>query len=140
MFEIKRSYFIAIGSLGLAGLLFLAGCTGQRHDMKATGAMPGASGQVMISKDNLNNTIVEIKAQNLAALDKDKEGAHYVAWAQFQNESTKLGNLNLTGGEGRLISKTQFKQFEVLITSEDLSSVTKPASKAILRTAAIVLD
>jgi len=140
MFEFTRIKMPAIGSIGVAGMVVLASCTGQQHDMKATGAMPGAAGQVTISKDNLNNTIIEIKAQNLAALDEKKEFAHYVAWAQFENDSVKLGNLNVVGGNGKLISKTKLKQFEVLITPEDFSSVTKPASEAILRTSSIVLQ
>ena len=140
MFENKQNKMPAIGSIGLAGIFILAGCTGQQHDLEATSAMPGAEGQVTISKDNLNNTIVEIKAQNLVALDEDQEDARYVAWTQFQNDSIKLGNLNVVGSNGRLISKTKLKQFEVLVTSEEFSSVTEPASAAILRTSSIVLD
>jgi hypothetical protein len=102
--------------------------------------MPGASGQVTLSKDNLNNTIIEIDAQNLIVLDEKKEFARYVAWAQFENDSVKLGNLNVAGGNGKLISKTKLKQFEVFITSEEFASVTEPASAAILRTLPIVLD
>ena len=139
MSKTTRIKMPAIGTIGLAGIFILAGCTGQQHDMEATGAMPEAAGQVTISKDNLNNTIVEISAQNLAALDEKKEFAHYVAWAQFENDSVKLGNLNIAGGNGKLISKTKLKQFEVLITSEEFSSATKPTSEAILRTSSIVL-
>ena len=140
MFEITRNKMPAIGSIVLTGILFLAGCVGQQHDLEATDAMPGASGQVTLSKDNLNNTIIEIDAQNLVALDEKKEFARYVAWAQFENDSVKLGNLNVAGGNGKLISKTKLKQFEVFITSEEFASVTEPASAAILRTLPIVLD
>jgi hypothetical protein len=140
MFETKRNKLTAIGSIGLAGIFILAGCTGQQHDLEATGEIPGAAGQVTISKDNFNNTIVEIRAQNLVALDEKNEDARYVAWAQFKNDSEKLGNLNVAGSDGRLISTTKMKQFEVFVTSEEFSSVTEPASAAILRTSSIVLQ
>ena len=139
MFEITRNRIPMIGSIGLAGVFIFAGCIGQKYDLQATDAMPGAVGTVSISKDNLSDTIVEINAQNLVALDEDQEDACYVAWTQFQNDSIKLGNLNVVGGNGRLISKTKLKQFEVLVTSEEFSSVTKPTSEAILRTSSIVL-
>ena len=140
MFETTRNKIPAIGCVCLAGIFIFTGCIGdQQHDLEATGTMPGATGKVTISKDNLSNTIVEIEAQNLVALDKNQEDAHYVAWTQFKDESVKLGTLKIVGGNGKLIAKTKLNRFKVLVTSEELPSVTKPASTAILRTVSIII-
>lgn len=143
MFELTQCKLSVMGRIfftGVTAFFVFVGCTAQQHDLLAGDAMPGATGIVTLSKDNLNNTIVEITVENVLALDEKKEFAGYVAWAQFQNTSAKLGNLKVVDGNGRLISTTEMKQFEVLITSEEFSSVTKPTSAVVLKTSSIAIQ
>jgi len=109
------------------------GCSADReYALEATGAVPAAKGEVVVSQDNLGDTTLNIEAHDFADPKLESGKTYFIAWVKSGETTVKLGALNITDAGGELIATTTFKRFRILITSEASSEVSHPVNVPIL--------
>jgi hypothetical protein len=117
------------------------GCSpDKQYDLRPTGVVPSAKGDVVVSEDNLGDTTLDIEARDFNAPKQESGDAYFIAWTKSGDTTVKLGTLNITDIGGELIATTNMKRFKVLITSETSSEVNHPAKAPILMSKLITVE
>ena len=114
-------------------LAFSISCNSeQQYALRATDTFNALEGEVSVSEDNLGNTTLEIDVERLDETSSSETPKYYVAWAKNQNDTARLGLLNVDNRNGELIATTELDKFTVMITSEKFPDVSQPSDTLLL--------
>lgn len=99
---------------------------------------PAATGEVVTSRGENDNTEVKVEVEHLAPPQQIASGASvYVVWAMphSQDPPQNLGALLVDSDrKGKLETKTPLKQFEVVVTPESSASAAQPTGDPVMKT------
>lgn len=123
-----------IAALCFAAALF--GCA-KTVELPPSSDLPAATGEVKVSKDDNNNTRLDLKVQHFAPPQRlQPPKSLYVVWVKTPNgEMHNVGQLNVNDDlEGELKATTPYEVFVVVITAENFATVTQPSQQVVLTT------
>ena len=139
-----------IGVGAVSSSAFLSGCAmgrgqasqgGKRQDVKlnASSQVPAADGRVLLSREDNNNTALNVEVKHLAAPQKvDPAANSYVVWSRNHKADAypqPLGALSVDQNlNGRLRTVTTQRNFDIFITAEPSSQVTEPSGDRLMWT------
>jgi hypothetical protein len=115
------------------GALTFVGCA-QTVDLRVSPDVPAATAEAKITKDDNDNTVVEVKAEYLARPQNlTPPKSVYVVWAQApQGRTINLGQMQVGPDRtGYFRGKTPLQVFRVLVTAEDLPAAPTPSPQVI---------
>ena len=127
----RKLYTICL-TLALLAAVALA----KKYPLTAASAVPGARGNVDISKDNNGNTKLKMKVQHLAnAENLTPPAAGYVIWMQARGGSAEnQGQLKVDKNlEASFETVTPLKSFDVFVTAEQDLKATSPGGMEVLK-------
>jgi hypothetical protein len=140
MFFIKSKWLLLFKLSMMGWITVLSGCSGdKKYELQDTKVLPGVKGELAVSKDNLGNTTLNIRME-FPGSGKADQAPHYIAWVNSDQNTVKLGELNVVDQIGKLLATTDMKEFIVLITSEESPDTTKPVNVPILRSQSIKVE
>ncbi len=120
-------------------LLSLASACAAPAVLVGSKSVPGARGDVKISKTDNGNSEVVVKVAHLAPPGKVLEGAtSYVVWVQNIDHATppqNVGEIKVSDNlEGTLKTLTSLATFDLTVTPETSPQVVTPANPPVLST------
>lgn len=123
------------GSIGLALAVFA--CGGSSSKMNAAPATPAAMANIDAREGDNGNTKLEVEVQHLAPpASVAQDASVYVVWAKphaGDPTAQNLGALQVDSDrKGKLETTTALRSFDVVITPESSSQVTKPSHDPVL--------
>lgn len=124
--------FFKSGLLTLGALLIVS-CS-QRVALRNSPDVPAAVGEVKITRDQNKNSIVDLDIQHLAPSENlQPPKKFFVVWSQAPDgKNINLGQLTVgSDRRGRLKSPTPMAVFRVVVTAEDVPTVTFPSSQIV---------
>jgi len=127
-------------SYALVAVVFatsLLSCARRRALLTATPNVPGATGVVQIRDDPNGNVQYELRVQHLAKPGNLTPPANtYVVWLRAPgSEAQNQGQLQVGDDlEGRFVSTTPSRNFELFVTAENSPTVDSPSGMVVLRT------
>jgi hypothetical protein len=137
MFFVESKWLLLLRLSMVGWITVLSGCSGEKkYELQDTKVLPGVKGELAVSKDNLGNTTLNIRME-FAGSGKADQALHYIAWVNSDQNTARLGELNVSGQIGKLLATTDMKEFTVLITSEESPDTTMPVNVPILRSQTI---
>jgi len=128
---------IAIYTICLTfALLCTAAYAAKKYPMTAASIVPGARGDVAISKDNNGNTKLKMTVQHLANLENlTPRASAYVVWLQERGGNPEnQGQLKMDKNlKATFETVTPLKSFDVFVTAEQDFRVKSPSGPEVLR-------
>ena len=120
-------------------LLSLASACAANAVLLGSKSVPGARGDVKVSKTDNGNSQVVVKVEHLAPPGQVLEGAtSYVVWVQNIDHATppqNVGEIKVTDNlEGTLKTLTTLPTFDLTVTPETSPQVVTPANPPVLST------
>ncbi|HVC00346.1 MAG TPA: anti-sigma factor [Candidatus Dormibacteraeota bacterium] len=106
------------------------------YPMTSTGAVPGAAGNVNVSKAKHGNIQIVVKVRHLSKPGMLTPPANtYVVWLQGEGaQPQSLGEMKVGDNlKGALRASTPLGNFTVFITAEIDSQTTTPSNQVVLR-------
>ena len=119
----------------LTMVLLLSSCANVSK-FPVSSVTPAANIEVQKQHDRNGNTILTIKAKNLASAERlSPPRKMYVAWIVLENNETRnIGQLkNKNAKVAEIKTLTPFKFTEIFITAEDQADALYPAGEEISR-------
>ena len=117
-------------------LLCTVGYAAKNYPMTAAAFVPGARGDVEISKDKNGNTKLKMSVQHLANLENlSPRASAYVVWLQERvGKAENKGQLKLDKNlSATFKTVTPFKSFDVFVTAEQDFRATAPSGQEVLK-------
>ena len=127
-----RKLFTICLTLALLATVALA----KKYPLTAASIVPGARGNVDISKDNNGNTKLKMKVQHLAnAENLTPPAAGYVIWLQGRGgDAENQGQLKVDRNlEASFETVTPLKSFDVFVTGEQDLKAKNPSGLEVLK-------
>ena len=106
------------------------------YPMTSTRAVPGAAGDVIVSKARQGNIQIAVKVRHLSKPGMLTPPANaYVVWLEGEGAQPKsLGEMKVGDDlKGELKASTPLGNFRVFITAETDSQTTTPSDQVVLR-------
>ncbi|HZQ90524.1 MAG TPA: hypothetical protein VFA60_01885 [Terriglobales bacterium] len=130
--------FRALAVTSLVVLALLAVAAADEFPMKASDAVPAATGKIKADTDRNGNTALELKFEHLAPPDRlNPAKTTYVVWAKPSEDRPpeKLGvvRVNPEDMAATVKATVPYKKFDVLVTAEDNANVDHPSGTEVLR-------
>lgn len=124
-------------SIAFASLVVLAACGGTKSELKPAAHAEAAKASIKADEGDNGNTNVKVEVEHLAPPDKVAQDASvYVVWARplvGDPQPQNLGALKIDDDrKGKLETVTALKSFDVLVTPESSSQITRPAHDPVL--------
>jgi hypothetical protein len=140
MKTLKLKSFTITGYSILIILLLFSSCS-QKISFITSAVVPSAQGHIKITKDNNNNSAIDITVQRLADPTRLTPEKVYVVWVQTESNGTKnVGQLNSSDSffsstmKASLQTVTPFKPVKVFVTAEQDANIQYPGSVMVLTT------
>ena len=98
--------------------------------------VPAAQGTITADENKNGNLDVAVKVDHLAPASKVRQDAQtYVVWLVPTGQPAhSIGTLQLDDNlHGELATMTPLRRFEIFVTAEPSSTVTKPSGQPVLR-------
>jgi len=109
----------------------------KKYPMTAASIVPGARGEVVISKDDNGNTRLKMSVQHLANLENlTPRAAAYVVWLQERGgkPAENQGQLKMDKNlKATFEAVTPYKSFDVFVTAEQDARATSPSGQEVLK-------
>ena len=133
--------FSSIFSFVFLTIIIFSGCSQKMH-FATSPAVPAATGEVKIKKDDNNNYIITVNVVNLAESKNLTPSRNtYVVWMESDGQNVKnIGQINSSTGllskalKGELKAAATSKPTKIFITAEDDGNVQYPGNQLILTT------
>jgi hypothetical protein len=127
----RKLYTICL-TLALLATVALA----KKYPLTAASTVPGARGDVEISKDNNGNTKLKMKVQHLAnAENLTPPSAGYVIWLRARGgDAENQGQLKVDKNlEASFETVTPLKSFDLFVTAEQDLKAKNPSGMEVLK-------
>ena len=125
-------------SLGFGGCASMSSTPGrapQTWTLVTSPAIPAAQGHLKVAAEKNGNTKLRVEVEHLAPPAAiNQEASAYVVWLRpAAGFPQNIGVLNLNDKrEGKLVTQTPFKSFEVTVTAEMSPYATAPSSDRVM--------
>ena len=111
---------------------------GKKFPMTASVAVPSATGDVEVEKDNNGNSKVKVTVEHLATpASLTPSETAYVVWIQERgsNDADNVGVLQIGNDlKGSLETTTTYQTFDVYVTAESNRAAKSPSGREVLKT------
>lgn len=117
-------------------IVAFSGCA-EKAAIPTSFVVPAAMGHIKLSKDENDNTKVQLRVEHLAPPQNlQPPKAVYVVWVKTpDNQHYIVGQLKVDKNlEGKLNAITPFETFRIVISAEDFPTVTEPGEQVVLTT------
>jgi len=138
--RIRRNLFSGILMVTL--MVIIASCTKSEIFLNSS-VVPAATGNVKIKRDKNQNYVINLKVEDLAAVDRLQSSKQmYVVWMETEKGNSE--NLGQLKSSTKFMSKqhtasleatSPFKPVRIFVTAENESNVRYPDQETILTTA-----
>jgi hypothetical protein len=138
-FQMRSKFFSGI--LMFAMMLFIASCATNETFLNSS-VVPGATGKVTVKKDKNQNYVINLKVEDLAAVDRLQSSKQlYVVWMETERGNFEnLGQMKTSTGfmskqrTASLETVSSFKPVRFFITAENEKNARYPDRETILTT------